>query len=126
MADNALRIDDNFLQDIGLSDLPMEEKDLLINQIYEQLELRVGNRLANQMSDQQKEEFDTNYIQEEDQEGAMKWLQQNFPNYPSIVQEELQSLKEELKQQAGTIRDIIKQQQQEQQTQQQTPPQSQE
>lgn len=126
MADNALRIDDNFLQDIGLSDLPMEEKDLLVNQIYEQLELRVGNRLADQMSDQQKEEFDTNYIQQEDQEGAMKWLQQNFPNYPSIVQEELQGLKDELKQQAGTIRDIIKQQQQEQQAQQQTPPQNQE
>lgn len=118
------RIDNNFLQDLGLSDLPMEEKELLADQIREQLEYRVGTRLTDQMSEEQKQEFDTNYVQTEDEEGAMKWLEKNFPGYPEIVQEELQKLKEELRQQSGTIKDIVQKQQQEQpqqQTQQQNP-----
>lgn len=107
-----LRIDNELLQELGLGDLPMEEKDLLLSQIAEQLELRVGTRLAENMSEEQKEEFDTNYIQQGDEQGAMEWLEKNFPGYPEVVEEELGKLKEELKQQSGTIRDIIKQQQQ--------------
>lgn len=107
-----LRIDNELLQELGLGDLPMEEKDLLLSQIAEQLELRVGTRLAENMSEEQKEEFDTNYIQQGDEQGAMEWLEKNFPGYPDVVEEELGKLKEELKQQSGTIRDIIKQQQQ--------------
>lgn len=102
-----LRIDNDLLKEVGLGDLPMEEKSLLVTQIHEQLELRVGTRLAEKMSEEQKEEFDTNYIQQADEKGAMAWLEKNFPDYPEVVKEELQKLKEELKQQADTIRDVV-------------------
>jgi hypothetical protein len=120
MADDShVPIGDKFLQDIGLGDLPIEEKDLLLDQIKYQLEQRVGTWLADNMDEQQMEEFDATYVQNQDHEGAAQWLQQNFPNYPQKVAEEAQKLKEELKPQAGTIREIIRQQQQEQQQQQQ-------
>jgi chemotaxis protein histidine kinase CheA len=116
MADDShVPIGDKFLQDIGLGDLPIEEKDLLLDQIKYQLEQRVGTWLADNMDEQQMAEFDATYVQNQDHEGAAQWLQQNFPNYPQKVAEEAQKLKEELKPQAGTIREIIRQQQQEQQ-----------
>lgn len=105
-----LKIDHAFLEDIGLGDLPMEEKDLLISQVYEQLEVRVGTRLAENMSDEQLEEFDNKYIQTEDQQGAMEWLQHNFPDYPKTVEEELYKLKQELAQQADAIRQVVQEQ----------------
>jgi hypothetical protein len=123
MADDShVPIGDKFLQDIGLGDLPIEEKDLLLDQVKYQLEQRVGTWLADNMDEQQMEEFDATYVQNQDHEGAAQWLQQNFPNYPQKVAEEAQKLKEELKPQAGTIREIIRQQQQEQQQQQQQQP----
>lgn len=102
-----LKIDNSLLQEIGLGDLPMEEKDLLITQVYEQLEVRVGTRLAENMTDAQLEEFDSKYMQTQDQEGAIQWLQQNFPDYPKVVEEELYKLKDELKQQAPTIKQVV-------------------
>lgn len=102
-----LKIDNSLLQEIGLGDLPMEEKDLLITQVYEQLEVRVGTRLAENMTDAQLEEFDSKYMQTQDQEGAIQWLQQNFPDYPKVVEEELYKLKDELKQQAPAIKQVV-------------------
>lgn len=105
------QIDNQFLADIGLGDLPLEEKDLLIAQIYEQLQARVGTRIAENLSDTQLQEFDEQYIQTNDQQGAAQWLQTNYPDYPRVVEEELGRLKQELSQQAGDIRSVIQQQQ---------------
>lgn len=105
-----LQIDDSLLKEIGLDQLPLEEKDLLIAQIYEQLELRVGTRLADSMSDQQLEEFEK-FIDGDDEQGALKWLSQNFPDYPKVVQEELEKLKQELKDQSSQIKQVIESEQ---------------
>ncbi|MEX0934620.1 MAG: DUF5663 domain-containing protein [Candidatus Saccharimonadales bacterium] len=101
-----LKIDDKFLQDLDLGGLPLEEKDLLISQIYEQLELRVGTRLAEGMSNQQLEEFGE-FVDRDDKDAALEWLNKNFPDYPKVVEEELNSLKEELKQQSQQIKQAI-------------------
>lgn len=53
-----IRIDDTLLQELGLNSLPKEERDALLRQIYETLEMRVGMRLAERMSDQQLDEFE--------------------------------------------------------------------
>lgn len=53
-----IRIDDSLLQELGLASLPKEERDQLLKQIYETLEMRVGMRLAERMSDQQLDEFE--------------------------------------------------------------------
>lgn len=52
------QLDDNLLQELGLGSLPPAEKNKMLAHIYETLELRVGMRLAEQMSDQQLDEFE--------------------------------------------------------------------
>ena len=53
-----IRIDDSLLEELGLMALPKEERDALLRQIYETLEMRVGMKLAERMSDQQLDEFE--------------------------------------------------------------------
>lgn len=53
-----IRIDDSLLEELGLLALPKEERDKLLRQIYETLEMRVGMRLAERMSDAQLDEFE--------------------------------------------------------------------
>lgn len=86
-----IRIDYALLQDLGLGSLPDEEKEGLKNHIYETLEMRVGVRLADQMSTEQLDEFEK-YFEAKDDAGAFKWLETNFPNYKEIVQEEFDKL----------------------------------
>jgi hypothetical protein len=52
------QLDDNLLRELGLGDLPPAEKNKMLGHIYETLELRVGMKLAEQMSDAQLDEFE--------------------------------------------------------------------
>ncbi len=97
-----LKIDNNLLQDIGLGDLPEVEKNGLLKHVYETLEMRVGMRLADQMTNEQLDEFER-YFEAKDDAGAFKWLETNFPNYKDIVQEEFEKLKAEVAQAAPQI-----------------------
>ena len=52
------QLDDKFLADIGLNDMPDDQKQPFLQHIYEELELRVGTKLSDGLSDQQLEEFE--------------------------------------------------------------------
>ncbi len=97
-----LKIDNSLLQEVGLSGLPDAEKNSFLKHIYETLEMRVGIRLADQMSNEQLDEFER-YFEAKDDAGAFKWLETNFPNYKDIVQEEFDKLKAEVTQTAPQI-----------------------
>ncbi len=97
-----LKLDENLLQELGLGSLPAEEKNKMLNHIYETLEMRVGMRLADQMSDAQLKEFET-FIDSNDDAGALKWLETNFPDYKLVVNDELEKLKAEIKATAPQI-----------------------
>lgn len=96
------KLDDNLLQELGLGSLPADEKNKMLAHIYETLELRVGMKLAEQMSDAQLDEFE-GFIDRNDEEGALKWLETNFPDYKKVVADELEKLKNEVKDQAPAI-----------------------
>lgn len=96
------QLDDNLLRELGLGDLPAEEKNKMLAHIYETLELRVGMKLAEQMSDAQLDEFE-GFIDRNDEAGALKWLETNFPDYKQVVADELDKLKGEIKEQAPQI-----------------------
>lgn len=97
-----LRIDHNLLAELGLAALPEEEKKALEKHIYETLEMRVGMRLADQMTNEQLDEFET-YFNARDDAGAFHWLETNFPNYKDIVADEFDKLKSEVAGQAPAI-----------------------
>jgi len=96
------QLDDNLLKELGLGDLPTEDKNKMLAHIYETLELRVGMKLAEQMSDAQLDEFE-GFIDHNDEAGALKWLETNFPDYKQVVAAELEKLKTEIRQQAPQI-----------------------
>jgi hypothetical protein len=98
----AIKIDNDLLVQLGLAGLPDAEKNSLLRHIYETLEMRVGMRLADQMTNEQLDEFEK-YFDAKDDAGAFKWLEANFPNYKQIVQEEFDKLKVEIGQSAGQI-----------------------
>jgi hypothetical protein len=97
-----LKIDNSLLEELGLGSLPDNEKNGLLRHIYETLEMRVGMRLADQMSNEQLDEFEQ-YFEAKDDAGAFKWLETNFPNYKEIVQQEFDKLKSEVGQSAQQI-----------------------
>lgn len=90
------KLDDNLLQELGLGTLVPAEKNKMLGHIYETLEMRVGMTLAQQMTDEQLKEFES-YIDSNDEAGALKWLETNFPNYKDVVAGELEKLKAEIK-----------------------------
>jgi hypothetical protein len=98
----AINLDRNLLEELGLGSLPENEKDSLLSHIYETLEMRVGMRLADQMTNEQLDEFEK-YFEAKDDQGAFHWLETNFPNYKAIVQEEFDKLKNEVKQSVPQI-----------------------
>lgn len=96
------KLDDNLLRELGLGNLPPEEKNRMLQHIYETLEMRVGMKLAERMTNAQLDEFEM-FIDNKDEAGALKWLETNFPNYKQVVADELESLKVEVKQAAPQI-----------------------
>lgn len=97
-----IKLDDDLLAELGLASLPEEEKKKMLAHIYETLEMRVGMELAKQMSDAQLNEFEQ-FITRNDEAGALRWLETNFPNYKDVVAAEFEKLKAEIKQLAPQI-----------------------
>lgn len=73
------QLDDKFLADIGLNEMPEEQKKPFLQHIYDELELRVGTKLSDGMSDAQLEEFEAIIDRKEDVITA--WLAQHAPDY---------------------------------------------
>ncbi len=96
------KLDDNLLRELGLGTLPAAEKNRMLQHIYETLEMRVGMKLAEQMTNEQLDEFE-GFIDRNDEQGALKLLEANFPNYKQVVADELEALKTEIKGHASAI-----------------------
>lgn len=73
------QLDDQFLEDVGLANLPEEQKKPFLQHVYEQLEYRVGVRLSEGMSDDQLEEFEAIIDGKADTVSA--WVAQHAPDY---------------------------------------------
>ncbi len=73
------QLDDKFLQDVGLGELPEDQKKMFLDHFREQLELRVGTKLSEGLSDAQLEEFESFIDRKDDKVTA--WLAANVPQY---------------------------------------------
>lgn len=73
------QLDDKFLAELGLDQLPEEQRSAFLQHIYEELELRVGTELSEGMSDAQLEEFES--IIDRDEEKITNWLSAHAPDY---------------------------------------------
>lgn len=75
------QLDDQFLNDVGLADLPEEQKKAFLQHTYDQLEYQVGIRLSEGMSDTQLEEFES--IIDRKADVIDGWLNAHAPAYQS-------------------------------------------
>ena len=73
------QLDDKFLQELGLDQLPEDQKQTFLEQVYNSLEERVGIRLSEGLTDAQLEEFEG--IIDRDPGKVNAWLQAYAPNF---------------------------------------------
>lgn len=95
-------LDDAFLREVGLGELPDELKAPFLTHVYESLELRVGREMAEDLTDEQLIAFDE-LIESGDEDGALAWIERTVPGYKSVVARQLEQLKIEIRQAAPAI-----------------------
>lgn len=74
-----IQLDDNFLTEVGLADLPADARQSLLQHVYEELKLRVGSAITEGLSDSQLAEFEA--IIDRDYERIAAWLDANAPDF---------------------------------------------
>lgn len=101
-----MKLDNDFLQSVGLGSISDYQKKEMLKEILSTLELRVGMLLAGQMSEAQLVEFE-GLIDKKDDNASMQWLQTNFPNYKQVVADELKKLHDEIAADAPKILEAL-------------------
>lgn len=85
--------DDNFLQEMGLSAMPEDQKQKFLDYVQEELEVRIGERISKGLTEVQLNEFDAIT----DQAEAAAWLEENRPDYREIVDRTIEEMKAEIR-----------------------------
>ena len=88
-----MEFDEKFLQEMGLSAMPEDEKKAFLEYIQDELEVRIGERIARGLTEMQLNQFD----KITDQAEAAKWLETNRPDYREIVARTIAEMKEEIR-----------------------------
>ena len=88
-----MQFDDKFLQEMGLSAMPEQEKQDFLNYVQEELEVRIGERISKGLTEAQLNEFDAIT----DQNEAATWLEKNRPDYREIVTRTIEEMKDEIR-----------------------------
>ena len=86
-------IDEAFLAEVGLAAMPEQKKRDFLAFVQEELEVRIGERIAKGLPEVKLNEFDMIT----DREEAAKWLEANRPDYREIVERTIRELKEEIR-----------------------------
>jgi hypothetical protein len=73
------QLNDQFLEELGLGALPAEQKQAFLQHIYSELEMRVGERLTEGMSDEMLDEF--GYFVDLNVDRMKEWFAANLPDY---------------------------------------------
>lgn len=88
-----MEFDEKFLQEMGLSAMPEEEKQKFLDYLQEELEVRIGERISRGLTEVQLNQFDMII----DQAEATKWLEINRPDYREIVNRTIEEMKAEIR-----------------------------
>lgn len=88
-----MQFDEKFLQEMGLSAMPEDQKQAFLDYVQEELEVRIGERISKGLTEMQLNEFDMIT----DPAEAAKWLEKNRPDYREIVTRTINEMKEEIR-----------------------------
>lgn len=87
-------IDEQFMAEVGLGEMPAAEKQAFMEQATEELEVRVGQQISSGLTPEQMHEFE----QIEDSTEITNWLNQNVPNFREEVLQVFNGFKQEVMQ----------------------------
>lgn len=87
-----MRIDEKFMDEVGLGAMSDDEKKAFMEHAEEELEVRVGRAVGMGLTDEQIDAFDAMT----DLDEAAAWLEKNCPNYRKIVEDTYNGLKQEI------------------------------
>ncbi|MDO4753212.1 MAG: DUF5663 domain-containing protein [Candidatus Saccharibacteria bacterium] len=85
-----MQFDENFLQEMGLSSMSADKKQEFLNYIQNELEIRIGRRISEGLTEAQLQEFDNLTEPAE----ISKWLEKNRPDYHEIVDRCIEEMKQ--------------------------------
>jgi hypothetical protein len=88
------QLDEKFLQSVGLTSLSEDQKKPFLEHIFKELQIRVGVRLSDGLTDEQLGEFEE--LHKSSPQDALRWLEANRPSYREIVAAELAKLQQEI------------------------------
>jgi hypothetical protein len=88
-----MEFDEKFLQEMGLSAMPEDQKQKFLDYVQEELEVRIGERISRGLTQTQLNEFDMIT----DPAEAANWLEKNRPDYREIVNRTIEEIKEEIR-----------------------------
>lgn len=87
-----IRVDNDFMMEVGLGEMPEAEAQAFKEHAEEELEVRVGQKIGEGLSDEQLNEF----AEITDAGEARQWLETNAPGFREIVLEVFREFKEEI------------------------------
>jgi len=104
--ENQLRELNGRIEELGLSSLGEEQQKHNLANYYDTLEIRTSIALEEKLSDAQLGEFER--LQEAgDDDAVMAWLRQAVPDYDTVVADEAESLKQDIKRTAAILRQAV-------------------
>ncbi len=88
-----MEFNEKFLQEMGLSAMPADQKAKFLEYVQRELEIRIGERVSKGLTEFQLNEFDNITEPQE----AIKWLEKNRPDYREIVDRTIKEMKDEIR-----------------------------
>jgi hypothetical protein len=85
----------SFVKELGIDQLPEDKQQRLFASVFRTLNMRVTVRLAHEMTEDQKRQFEESLVN--DDETAMEDLERVYPNIRQVYQEELDGIKDDMK-----------------------------
>ena len=86
---------DDLIKDLGIDKLDAEKQADVLNQLYDTLQMRVGARLAEDLTEEQAAKIEE--ASKKSEAEAQAALMEVVPNYDELVADELEGMRQELK-----------------------------
>jgi hypothetical protein len=98
-----MQFDDQFFQAIGLGSASDEDRADMINKLAELVQGRVALKLTDVLTEEQLDHFDK-LLDSDDDEAALAYVQQVYPQYNQLLQSEVEAVKQEF---AGDVQQVM-------------------
>lgn len=89
------QLDDDFLQQVGLGNMPQEEKAPFLQHVYQELETRLGVELSKDLTDEQLDDFGE-VVKIGKEETVKAWLDEHCPSYQKVIDTQIEKLRQEI------------------------------